>query len=189
MEIKKLFPLGLILIGLTGCSSVATRIPTVQVIDRTALSGIEYSLVSSVSGQACRHYYGLWPIPIFWWTGSGEDAAAVDALSHEDGADLLIKTIVTEDTHSVGIWYSRKCITVKGKAVKMKLDSEQPTPTLKTQVVSTQDKAADLTDKKVFLRDNSIIVGTSIEIESGNINVKSAHGILTIPINDVLRIE
>ncbi len=189
MTIKGMFPLGLGLVILTGCTSVATRIPTVQISNKTGLEGIEYSMVASVSGEACRNYYGLWPIPIFWMNGAGEDAATVDALSHAEGADLLIKTIVVENKHSVGIWYSEKCTTVKGKAIKIKLSSEEQPVLAKQTVVPASTIPGSTADKKVYMRDGSVMTGASIGIESGNLQVNSARGMLTIPISDVVKIE
>ena len=194
MKAIGILALGLTLAILTGCSSVATRVPTIQISDRTVLTGVEYDLLSNVSGQACRHYYGLWPIPIFWTTGNGEDAATVDALSRVEGADILFKTTVEEKTSSVGIWYSKTCTTVSGKAIKIKLS--KPSPISEPQPSSSipqslpiQERSRESSDKKIYMKDGSILTGKSIVIDTGNLKVDSARGMLTIPVNDVLKIE
>ena len=194
MGIKGILPPGLALTILTGCTSMAVRVPAIQISDRTVLVGFEYGLLADVSGKACRRHYGLWPIPIFWETGKGEDGAAVDALSHAEGADILLKTTVQDETYSVGIWYSETCTTVSGKAVKIKLakmstGSEPQAASSKPQSPPIRENSGESSDKKVYMKDGSIIAGKSIVIDGANLQVGSARGLLTLPVKDALRIE
>ena len=67
--------------------------------------------------------------------------------------------------------------------------AEPEVSSTKQQTHSTQESSSTISEKKVYMKDGAVVVGKSIVIEAGNLKVDSSHGMLTLPVTDVLKIE
>jgi len=57
------------------------------------------------------------------------------------------------------------------------------------QSATKQQVTVESSSKKVYLKDGSILIGKSINFDAGNLKIETSRGTLTIPANDVLKIE
>jgi len=127
-------------LALTGCASQATAIQGTR-LDALTFDGLkrsEYRVIDKARGDACGTYVGLWPIPVFWIDTPNEsgvifghgisakaaDAATYRAISAVPNADAILSPVYHVEEKSAGIWYSKTCVTVRGKAVEVKSDDE-----------------------------------------------------------------
>lgn len=76
---------------------------------------------------------------------------------------------------------SVKCAGVNG--------AQPPAVATKTVPASTHSVSNAGVDKKIYLKDGSVLIGKSINFDSGNIILQSPMGSLKIPAEDVIKIE
>jgi len=125
-----------IAIGNISCATrtkymTAMQIP--QVIDFEKLDKTQYYIMGDTIGSACVEYVGLWPIPV-WWEDSNNHIAVLssidnldtarrsayyDALEKIPQADALLAPRIEQTDDSAGIWYGKRCVTIRAKAIRI----------------------------------------------------------------------
>jgi hypothetical protein len=125
---------------LGGCTSNANAIQGTR-LDALTFDGLkraEYRVLDKARGEACGTYIGLWPIPVFWIDTPNEsgvifghgisakasDAATYRAIAAVPNADAILTPVYHVEERNAGIWYSRTCVTVRGKAIEVKSDED-----------------------------------------------------------------
>jgi hypothetical protein len=143
--------LGLILVlcfVLGGCAPTKTLIISGAVYpDKISLEPLkrsEYEVLGQTKGYGCAKYYGLWPIPVWWYQSGTRQAGKADswklysgsltrraksiavysALEKIPEADILLEPRFHVTSETSGIWYARKCVEVIGKGINIKKDEE-----------------------------------------------------------------
>ncbi len=125
-------------IGGSGCSIRYAHVPHVEpVFLKSQLKRSDYELVGPVKGESCATYVGLWPIPLWFVTSNegsklygvgtrekAEEEAAFQAIDTSPDADAFIHPRVYVREVSGGIWFSKTCVVIKGKGIRMKTDQE-----------------------------------------------------------------
>lgn len=106
------------LVLLTGCTSMQTKIPQVA-FSPVSNHSIDYEVIGNTEGTACKTSFALYPIPIFWGGGDAMQEANYKAVEAVPNADAIISPRIKEEIYRVGIWYKRKCVVIKGKAIKL----------------------------------------------------------------------
>jgi hypothetical protein len=105
-----------------------------------------YEILQPTEGEGCAKYIGLWPLPIFFviaedkyadirnstillWgfgaSGRAKNIAIFNAIEKVPEADAIIFPRYYEETYSFLPWYVKTCVTVKGKAIKIKEDKKR----------------------------------------------------------------
>jgi len=117
----------------------------------------DYEIIGPTKATACVERYALWPLPIFWTTESFNEqgeiygsfvfskavrAAQYKAITQVPEADGIIAPQIYEEGQTKGIWYKKSCVTVSGKAIKIKVDKAVELPAAPAPAASPSDKAA-----------------------------------------------
>lgn len=119
-----------------GCSTSTQYVPTVN-HDQFRISELHrssYSVNGDAEATACRKLVAFWPIPIwvvwgengtsmFGWPFSADVDAQQKALAATPGADAILQPRVKVD-HETYLWYAKVCVTMRGKAVRIRTDEE-----------------------------------------------------------------
>jgi len=129
------------LIFVIGCSYKYHRMQTVLLKDIKIadLQRDQYIIIGDTIGFGCAEYVGLWPIPIWWISAEkkrgelfggvstepiAERVAMYNALEKMPEADAIIAPRFHRSKDRVFPWFSRSCVTVKGKAIQIKSDTQ-----------------------------------------------------------------
>ncbi|MBU3917391.1 hypothetical protein KKA14_17805 [bacterium] len=131
---------------ITGCSSRTAKLPYMDVDKvKLALKRNEFKVLGKGTGTACVSRVWLFsPTPLVLVTWSNDDNGNIemfrDLLEHakilavtnavnsfKGEADALIMPLYEEDQTSIPPWYWKTCVTVTGKAISLKTDSEMST--------------------------------------------------------------
>ena len=121
-----------------GCSIRYAHVPHVEpVFLESLLERGDYELLGTVKGESCATYVGLWPIPLWFVTSNegtklygvgtrekAEEEAAFQAIDTSNDADAFIHPRVYVREVSGAIWFSKTCVDIKGKGIRMKTDQE-----------------------------------------------------------------
>ncbi|MFC1849326.1 hypothetical protein ACFL27_03870 [candidate division CSSED10-310 bacterium] len=128
-------------ISIQGCVFKGAIAPGVMVpsfLEVEKLTRQEYEILGDVEGHGCATFHSLFPLPIFWVSdegkagtliglsarGSAKQTAIYHALHSVPGADAILMPRFYTKTKSIFIWYRKTCATVKGKAIRIKIDKE-----------------------------------------------------------------
>ena len=130
----------LVILGVLGpgCSVRYAHVPHVEPVSlESELNRGDYELLGDVKGESCATYVGLWPIPLWFVTSNegsklygvgtrqkAEEEAAFQAIDTSADADAFIHPRVYVREVSGGIWFSKTCVVIKGKGIRMKTDEE-----------------------------------------------------------------
>lgn len=128
--------LATLLLLLCSCTSNTKYTSGLRFPQQIEFDGIEkdqYYIIGDTTGYACAEYVGLWPIPI-WWESSanqrafmtgiyfGDTARSVAyyrALEKIPQADALLAPRIEQKDESAGIWYNKRCVTIRAKAIRL----------------------------------------------------------------------
>ena len=137
--------LGLLTMGaLSSCATKGRAMPGMDLSQPLLVAPLardEYEVLEPVQGTACRETFFLFPLPIGWSSGDSGNAsvpfsrspgavggaALYNALetAWADGAagggpDAVISPVWDIETKAVPPWYSKVCVSVRARAVRIK---------------------------------------------------------------------
>ncbi len=128
--------LAVVLVFMQGCSAREAGMTGVNFDNRLQLEPLDrsdYRIKGEAKGSACVTSYSLFPLPV-WWNQTGgkagelygvnsrniaQEAAYYEAIESSEEADAILVPRYRETSKSVWPWYTRRCVTVRGKTISV----------------------------------------------------------------------